>query len=370
MRQPQIFVTQPLAPEASKVGARMQGILSRHQFTNFGPLHNELESELAARIAVGHFSLWNNGTNALMGALSQLDLSGQVIVTPFTFPATVQTIAMLGLEPVFADIDPETLTLSPESARDRTSAKTSAVIGTHIYGTQCDTDALWQLRDETGMRVIYDGAHSLGQEQPYFNTREGVLGDVTMLSFHATKLLHTVEGGGLLTYDSELHRRFVRARNFGFEAEDAPSGLALNGKLSEVHAAIGLEVLPLVEHEIECRSSLAREYSNLLSEMPGLKIQSGLGASKQYFVVRIKETEFGASRDDVWSDLRAHGYMARRYFYPLCSDIPGFTEFPFASDLPVARAAVQECLALPFYGRLDRSHLQSVAEIIAARHRT
>lgn len=364
-----IYVTQPLTPELARIQVRLQGILERHQFSNFGPLHQELEAEIARRIGIGHFSLWNNGTNALIGALSQLDLSGQVIVTPFTFPATVQSIALLGLEPVFADVDPDTLTLSPDSVRLRMSDKVTGIVGTHIYGVKCDTDSFWKIREETGVRVVYDGAHSLGQSAPYFSEREGALGDVTMVSFHATKMFHTVEGGGLLTHDPELHRRLLRARNFGFEGEDAPSGIALNGKLSELHAAVGLEVLPLVDQEITARTALAATYAKLLSGVEGLKVQSGLGESKQYFVVRIREEQFGASRDDVWKELRTHGYMARRYFYPLCSDIPVLRDFPFASDVPVAQAAVHECLALPFYGQLDPAHAQNIADIILSKRR-
>lgn len=359
-----LYVSRPVLPPLSAYTESVRDIFDSGILTNMGRFHQELEAGIAARIAVGHVSLWNNGTTALIGALSQLDLAGEVIVTPFTFPATVHAIALLGLTPVFADVDPIDMTLSPSSVSDRITAKTSCIVGTHIYGNSCDTSALHDIATDNSLRVVYDGAHSFGRHQPVFTDVAGALGDVTMLSFHATKLFHTVEGGALITPDRELDRRFRVARNFGIRAEDEVEGVGLNGKISELHAAMGVHVLEMLDLEIDRRAGFAGEYVGRLKDVPGLRIVAGEGPSRQYFVIRIDAELFGSSRDELHASLRTLNIVSRRYFHPLCSDIDLYSTLPSARNLPHAVSASQECLVLPLHGSMGSDAVQRVCDAI------
>lgn len=362
-----LYVTRPVLPELAAFTASLVPVWQSAILTNGGRLHSQLEDAIAGRLAFGHVSLWNNGTNALLGALLALDLRGEVIVTPFTFPATVHAIAMLGLRPVFADIEPDTMTIAPASIADRITPATTAIVGTHLYGISCDTAAIGELARQHDLRVIYDGAHSFGRATPIFDDTPDALGDVTMLSFHATKLFHTVEGGALVTRDPELDRRFRLARNFGIQSETEEEGLGLNGKMSELHAAMGLQVLGLLGEELERRAAIADIYARRFAGIAGLDIASGLGASKQYFVIRISP-EFGSTRDELHEMLRSANVFSRRYFFPLVSDMSPYSQLPSAADLPVAKTVAQECLVLPLHGSMTAAQAEIVADLVAWQH--
>lgn len=359
-----LYISPPLLPDREEYFSSLKEIFSSRTLTNMGQFHKKLESGIAARIGFGHVSLWNNGTIALIGALSQLELKGEVIVTPYTFPATVHAIALLGLTPVFADIDPWDMTLSAASVSDRITRKTSGILGTHIYGQPCDTASLHQIGKDNSLRIIYDGAHSFGRHQPIFSDEPGALGDVTMLSFHATKLFHSVEGGALITEDLDLDKRFRLARNFGIKAEDDVEGVGLNGKMSELHAAMGVHVLDKIDAEIEKRALLADEYISRLTGINGIRIVAGQGPSRQYFVIRIDAKAFGSSRNELHLSLREMNIMSRRYFYPLCSDIDVYAHLPSAKNLPNAKQAAEECLVLPLNGIMDSNAVGRVCETI------
>lgn len=359
-------VTRPVLPSAQVYRRLLEPIWSNHILTNMGLLHQRLEKAVGDRIGVGTTSLWSSGTTALIGALSALDLEGSVIVTPFTFPATVHAIALLGLEPVFADIDEESLTLDPASVRERLTSHTSAVVATHVYGNFCDFDGLGSLARDAGARLVFDGAHAFGRRLP---PGAASLGDVTMFSFHATKLFHTAEGGALSTPDPDLDRRFRLARNFGIAdpGGDPGIGIGLNGKLSELHAALGLAVLDLVDTELERRTSLDEAYRVALRGIPGLRVVGDRGAG-QYFVVRIDPAQFGSDRDALNATLGAMNVGCRRYFHPLCSDLPAYAQLPSTRDLPRARRAAAEVLALPLHGGLDHSDVARIAEMVRWHH--
>lgn len=359
-----LWVTRPVLPPLEDYIEHLREVWDSGTITNLGAKHGELEALLSARIGVGHLTLWNNGTSALVGMLSQFDLTGEVIVTPFTFPATVHAIAAIGLEPVFADIDEKNLTLSPDSVRRMVTSRTTAILGTHIYGRSCDTDGLSSVAQDHGLTVLYDGAHSFGIKQPVFSDSPSALGDATMLSFHATKLFHTVEGGAIVTPHESVDARLRAARNFGIIGEDKVSGIGLNGKMSELHAAMGLLMLDRLDHEIDLRTVVAERYGQRLSGHPGLTVIAGLDASKQYFVVRIDRDRFGESRDDLHARLRSYNVMSRRYFYPLCADIDDYAALPSSQDLPAARRASDEVLALPFFGGLDLDVVDMVCDLI------
>lgn len=358
-----VYVSQPMLPDFDDYVADLRSMWESRTLTNLGPFHQRFETALQERIGMGHVSVWSNGTNALLGALMALDLRGEVIVTPFTFPATVHAIAALGLEPVFADIDPVTMTIDPASVAERVTERTSAIVATHIYGTPCDVDALDAIARAHDLRVVYDGAHSFGRVRPVFPDGDAVLGDITMLSFHATKLFHSVEGGALIARDPEVHRRLRRSRNFGIASEDQVDGIGLNGKMSELHAAMGLRVLDMLDGEIVQRRRLGEVYARRLSGIEGLRIVAGLGPSAQYLVLRI-DRDGSVDRDAVHAAMRARNIVSRRYFHPLCSVIPPYDRLPSASGLPNAERAAEECLALPFHGGLTTDDVEQICDAI------
>ncbi|MEI4270685.1 DegT/DnrJ/EryC1/StrS family aminotransferase [Klenkia sp. LSe6-5] len=357
-------MSRPVLPALADYVADLEQIWASGILTNMGAFHQRLQAAVQHRVGIGQVTLWNNGTTALVAALAALDLRGEVVVTPFTFPATVQAIAALGLTPVFADVDPDSGTLCPSAVADRITTATSAILGTHVYGTFCDTDGLGRLAREHGLRVVYDGAHSFARRTPVFPAGPTSLGDVTMLSFHATKLFHAVEGGALITDDPELHERLTHYRNFGIRSEDVVSGTGLNGKMSEFHAAMGLRVLDLLDDEIDRRAELARRYAHGLRDVPGVSVIAGHGASVQYLVVRVDALSAGIDRDGLHRGLRELNIVSRRYFHPLCSDIPPFSGHPSAGYLPVARRFSAECLALPLHGGMDTEVVDRICAAI------
>ena len=363
-----LFVSRPILPPLEEYVGDLEEIWRSQYLTNMGPFHSRLEAALQERVGLGHVSLWNNGTNALTAAVASLDLTGEVVVTPFTFPATVHAVAAMGLTPVFADITEDDMTLSADAVAEALTSSTTAVMATHIYGAFCDTQAFAALSRETGVRVIYDGAHSFGRHTPVFPDGAASLGDVTMLSFHATKLFHTVEGGALVTTDPALHERLLGIRNFGIRSEDVVEGIGLNGKMSELHAAMGLRVLQRLDAEIDRRAALAEIYRRRLAGLDGLEIVAGTGESRQYLVLRIDPKTFGSSRDQLHETLRSLNIISRRYFHPLCSDIAPYSAHPSARDLPNARRAADECLALPFYGGLSAETVELICDAIAWQH--
>jgi len=358
-----LYVSQPMLPALDDYVADLRTMWDSRILTNLGPFHRRFEAALQERIGLGHVSVWSNGTNALLGALMALDLRGEVIVTPFTFPATVHAIAALGLEPVFADVDPDSMTIDPASIAERVTDRTSAIVATHIYGTPCDVDAIDALARAHDLRVVYDGAHSFGRARPVFPDGDAVLGDITMLSFHATKLFHSVEGGALIARDPEVDRRLRRSRNFGIASEDLVEGVGLNGKMSELHAAMGLRVLDMLDGEIVQRRRLGDAYARRLSHVDGLRIVAGLGPSAQYLVLRI-DRDGAVPRDAVHAALRARNVVSRRYFHPLCSVIPPYDRLPSARDLPHAERAADECLALPFHGGVTTDDVERICDIV------
>ena len=363
-----LYVSRPILPPFEGYTAMLAQLWDSAILTNGGVFHDQLESAVAKRLGGGHVSLWNNGTTALLGALAAMDLSGEVIVTPFTFPATVHSIALLGLSPVFADIEPDTMTIAPASIAERATSRTSAIVGTHLYGISCDTVAIGELGRQLSARVVYDGAHSFGRSTPVFPDSPDALGDATMLSFHATKLFHTVEGGALLTRDPELDRRFRLARNFGIMSETEAEGIGLNGKMSELHAAMGLQVLDLLDEELARRAVLATAYAARLAGIEGLEIVAGLDDCKQYFVLRVSEG-YGSTRDDLHSALRQANVHSRRYFFPLVSDLDPYSSLPSAQHLPHAVRAARECLVLPFHGWVTPDQAQLICDVVEWQHR-
>ena len=362
-----IYVTRPLLPPVAAVAARLEQIWSTQWLTNAGAQHDELEAALRRYLQVTQLSLFNNGTIALLCAIRALELTGEVITTPFTFPATPHALSWSGITPVFADIDPNRLTLDPSKVEEHITSKTSAILAVHVYGVPCDVDALATIASRHGLRLLYDGAHAFGVRLD--GAGVGTWGDATMFSFHATKLFHTGEGGAIVCNSAELRHRIDRLKNFGIADQETVECVGINGKMSELQAALGLAVLEHIAAETNRRRAILDLYAQRLAAIPGITLMpelAGVESSYQYCAVRIDSSLFGASRDDVHQTLKTFNVFARKYFYPLCSDYPSYRTLPSASPecLPVAHAAVSQVLCLPLYGSLDDDTVHSICDIV------
>ena len=367
-----IYVTRPLMPPLERVTARLAQVWQSQWLANGGPQHEALEAALRERLHVPHLSLFNNGTIALFAAVRALDLSGEVVTTPFTFPATPHALAWSGITPVFADLDPVRLTLDPARVEASITARTSAILAVHVYGVPCDVDALADIASRHRLALIYDAAHAFGvrvDDRPI-----AAFGDATMFSFHATKLFHTAEGGALACRDEALRHRIERLKNFGIADQETVETVGLNGKMSELQAALGLEVLACIDDELSRRRHILAAYRRALADIPGVSFLPelpGVVSSCQYCVIRIDPREFGRSRDDVQQALKRYNVFTRKYFYPLCSEYATYRDLPSSApeNLPVANQAVGEVLCLPLYGALDLATVETICELIAAEQR-
>lgn len=362
-----VYVTQPLAPPLADYVKRLESVWASGWFANSGPQHAELERVLAEYLHAPHLSLFNNGTIAMIVACQALRLSGEVITTPFTFPATPHVLSWNGITPVFADIDPVSMNLDPRNIEPLITSRTSAILAVHVYGTPCDTSALQEVADRHGLKVLYDGAHAFGMEIDGKSIAS--FGDATMLSFHATKLFHTAEGGALVVQDENVKARIDLLKNFGIKNEFEVVMPGINGKMSELQAALGLEVLRCLDGERAERARVAATYRARLAGLPGVTVAAerpGVRPSYQYFVVRIGGEGARRSRDDVFQGLREFNIYARRYFSPLCSEYSCYRMLPSASPalLPVAHRVAAEALCLPFYGALDNADVERICDAI------
>ena len=365
-----IYVTRPLLPPLEAVTRRLADVWSTQWLTNAGTQHDALEAAIRRYLDVPELSLFNNGTIALLCAIRALDLSGEVITTPFTFPATPHALSWSGITPVFADIDPVRLTLDPRRVEERLTSRTTGILAVHVYGVPCDVEGLQSVASRHGLKLVYDAAHAFGAKLHAKSI--GSFGDATMFSFHATKLFHTAEGGAIACADAALRQRIDRLKNFGIVNQEAVDSVGLNGKMNELQAALGLAVLDCMAEELEKRRRILAAYRTLLGGVAGITMMpeiEGTESSRQYCVIRVNASEFGRSRDDLHAELKTYNVHARKYFYPLCSDYPMYRQRP-ASDpatLPVARRAVDEVLCLPLYGSLDLSTVEQICEIVVSQ---
>lgn len=362
-----IHVTRPLLPDLDLVQKHLEDIWQSKWLTNNGPKHQQLEAALKDTLKVAGISLFNNGTIALLVACRALALTGEVITTPFTFPATTHSLAWCGLQPVFCDIDPHTLTIDPTKIERLITPKTSAIFGVHVYGIPCHVEAIQKIADKYRLKVMYDAAHAFGVE---INGRSiGTFGDISMFSFHATKLFHTIEGGCLTYNDASLKTQIDYLKNFGIKNPDEVVLAGINGKMNEIQAAMGLINLTLLEEERAKRAQIENVYLENLDDIPGISIvQRGADttASLQYFVIRVDQAQYGISRDDLHDQLKSFNVITRKYFYPLCSNYPCYRHLPSAdvNDLPVANRVVEEVLALPLYGELSLDDTRQICRLI------
>lgn len=363
-----IFVTQPLLPNLKDFQTELEEIWESKTVTNAGKKHNLLEQELKDHLKVPNVSLFNNGTIALLTALKALDLpyGSEVITTPFTFAATPHCISWNGLRPIFCDIEPNTMCIDADKIEALITEKTSAILAVHVYGFPCNVEKIQKIADKYNLKVIYDGAHVFSTE--INGVGIGNFGDITMFSFHATKLFNTIEGGCLTYKEERLVKKIYNLRNFGIQSEELVEEVGINGKMNELQASIGLLNLKLYKEEQEKRKSLREFYDSELSKIKGIRIPKmpeNTTDSYQYYPIII-EDDYPLTRDELYDKLKKENIFARKYFYPLCSDYECYKNLPSASvtNLPVANDYKNKVLCLPFYGELEEGFREKVYDVI------
>ncbi len=368
-----VYITRPLLPDIKEMSVKFEEIWSSGWLTNNGPQLALLEKRLLEVLKVPNLSLFNNGTIALIVACQSLRLSGEVITTPFTFPATPHVLTWNGIRPVFCDVDPITMNIDADRIESMITPQTTGILAVHVFGTPCDIIKIQNVADRHGLRVVYDAAHAFGVE--INGAGIGTFGDVSMFSFHATKLFHTAEGGALSFNDGNLKPLIDLLKNFGIKNEEEVVMPGINGKMNEIQAALGLIVLDYIEEEKRKRQVLFDTYRQCLGGIEGISLpeneQSGLKNGFQYFVIRIDEKLFGVSRDDVYQEFKKYNVFTRKYFYPLCSDYACYKHLPSSvpANLPVANKVANEVLSLPFYGGLAPGDVKNISNILKSFRR-
>lgn len=361
-----IFVTQPYLPPLEDFTPYLQSIWNSKILTNGGPMHRRLEEELGEYLGVGHISLFANGTLALLTALQALRVTGEVITTPYSFVATAHSLLWHGIKPVFVDIDPLTLNIDPSKIEAAITPQTTAIMPVHCYGQPCNVTEIERIADIYNLRVIYDAAHAFGVQ----DTNGSILrhGDLAVLSFHATKVFNTFEGGAIVSPDAKTKIRIDHLKNFGFVDEVTVVAPGINGKMSEINAAFGLLQLRHIDKAIQRRKEIDELYRKLLNGIPGLRciyFDDKVKPNYSYFPILVDEN-FPLKRDQLFMKLRDVGVYARRYFYPLISDFPMYRGIASAakSNLSTASRISASVLCLPIYPALEDSDVLEIANFI------
>jgi len=361
-----IYVTQPYLPPLEEFIPYLEKIWENKWLTNNGPFHQQLEQALCDYLGVEHLALFTNGTIALVTALQALRITGEVITTPFSFVATTHSLLWNGLTPVFVDIDPVTCNLDPEKIEQAITPRTTAIMPVHCYGTPCHVERIQAIADTYGLKVIYDAAHAFGVD--YKNESLLNHGDLSVLSFHATKVYNTFEGGAIVCPDAKTKQRIDYLKNFGFADEVTVMAPGINGKMSEINAAFGLLQLKHVDAAIARRREIDALYRQGLSDVKGitcLPVPVDTEQTFSYFPILV-DNDYLLSRDGLYSKLKEQNIHARRYFYPLISNMPMYRGFPSANqaNLPVAELISQRVLCLPIYPDLVAAAQSHIIEII------
>lgn len=362
-----ITVTQPFLPPLEEFQPYLEEIWQNKWLTNAGPFHQQLEAELARYLGVEHLALFSNGTIALVTALQALRITGEVITTPYSFVATAHSLLWNNLKPVFADIDPDTFNLDPKKIEEAITPQTTAIMPVHVYGRPCDTGAIQKIADTYGLKVIYDAAHAFAVTQGEQSVLKA--GDLSVLSFHATKVFNTFEGGAIVCPDATTKQRIDYLKNFGFADEVTVVAPGINGKMNEIQAAFGLLQLKHMSEILQRRQQIDNRYRAALAGIKGIRILPLPDNSRQnysYFPILV-ETDYPLSRDTLYQKLREQDIYARRYFYPLISDFPMYRGLPSATpaNLPVASRIAEQVICLPIYPALEDSDVDRVIQLIA-----
>jgi len=364
-----IYVTKPFLPPLEEFIPLLEEIWTSGVLTNSGPKHQELERELCKYLGVQHISLFTNATIALVTALQALRITGEVITTPYSFVATSHSLLWNGIKPVFVDIDSRTLNIDPSKIEAAITPQTTAILPVHCYGHPCDVEAIERIADSYNLKVIYDAAHAFGVHCHCGSILNH--GDLSVLSFHATKVFNTFEGGAIICPDAKTKVRIDQLKNFGHSGETSVVATGINGKMSEFNAALGLLQLKYIDQAIAKRQKIDEAYRSALDGIKGVKCIAGSGeaiANYAYFPVLIT-SDFPISRDELFFKLKENGIHPRRYFYPLISEFPMYRGLlsAHAGNLPVATSSALQVLCLPIYPDLDLSVVQEIVSLIAAQ---
>lgn len=362
-----IYLTQPHLPPLDEFIPYLEKIWKTKWLTNNGDFHKQFEKELAEYLGVKYISLFTNGTLALVTALQTLKITGEVITTPFSFVATTHSLWWNNIKPVFVDIEPNTFNIDPEKIEAAITPQTTAILPVHVYGNPCNVKRIQEIADTYGLKIIYDACHAFGVKI----NDESILnfGDMSILSFHATKVFNTFEGGAIVCKDEATKKRIDYLKNFGFAGETTVVAPGINAKMNEFQAALGTLQLKYVDEAIEKRKQVAELYRNKLRDVLGIKFLEDLDDVKQsysYFPILIDEQEFGISRDAVYNELKKNSIMVRRYFYPLISQFPTYKGLDSAKpeNLLVAEEITKKILCLPIYPELESESIDYIVKII------
>lgn len=362
-----ITVTSPLLPDLDEFNAMLKEIWASKWITNNGSFHKQLEKELAAYLKVPYISLFTNGTLPLITALQALRITGEVITTPYSFVATTHSLWWNGIKPVFVDIDPATGNIDPDRIEAAITPKTTAIMPVHVYGKPCNTKRIKEIADTYGLKVIYDAAHAFGVEVG----GESVLnaGDLSTLSFHATKVYNTVEGGALVMHDAETKKRIDYLKNFGFANEVTVVGPGINSKMDEVRSAYGLLNLRQVDAAIEARHQVAIKYREALRPVEGITFfddMPGVKHNYSYFPIFVDAEKYGMTRDELYFKMKERNVLGRRYFYPLISEFSTYRGLESArpENLPNAHRMADTVICLPMHHALSDEDVERVIDVI------
>jgi len=364
-----IYVTQPFLPPLEEFQPYLKQIWDSKWLTNGGPFHQDFERQLADHLGVKHLALFANGTLALVTALQALRITGEVITTPFSFVATAHSLLWNGIRPVFVDIHPETFNLDPEKIEAAITPQTTAIMPVHVYGRPCDVDKIQKIADIYGLKIIYDAAHAFGVKLK----DESLLkhGDLSTISFHATKVFTTFEGGAIVCPDAKIKKRIDDLKNFGFHNEVTVVAPGINAKMNEIQAAFGLLQLKHIDRAIDKRRIIDAQYRKELASVKGISIPrlpADTIYNYAYFPILI-EKEYPLTRDELNDKLRQQGISPRRYFYPLISEFPMYRGLPSAapSNLATAKKVAERVLCLPIYPALENEFIEKTISIIKGK---
>lgn len=363
-----IYVTQPVLPPLEEFTEYLKKIWDNKILTNNGPFHQQFEKELADYLGVKYISLFANGTLALITALQALRITGEVITTPFSFVATTHALWWNNIKPVFADIESDTFNLDPEKVEAAITPQTTAIMPVHVYGNPCKLDPLQRIADTYGLKLIYDAAHAFGVKV----NGNSILnyGDLSILSFHATKVFNTIEGGAIVSPDAKTKKRIDFLKNFGFVDETTVIEPGINAKMNELQAAYGLLQLKQVDENIAKRKAITELYREKLTNIQGVKFMNDMenvDHTYSYFPIFIDAKIYGKTRDELYEELKKHNIYGRRYFYPLISQFPSYRGLTSAmpANLPVAEEVAGQVICLPIYPDLELKSINNIIETIS-----
>ncbi len=362
-----ITVTSPLLPDLDNFNEMLKDIWASKWITNNGYYHKELEKALCEYLDVPYVSLFTNGTLPLITALQALRITGEVITTPYSFVATTHSLWWNGIKPVFVDIDPTTGNMDPEKIEAAITPRTTAIMPVHVYGKPCDTERIQEIADKYGLKVIYDAAHAFGVKVNGVSILNA--GDMSTLSFHATKVYNTIEGGALVMHDEQTKKRIDYLKNFGFAGETEVVAPGINSKMDEIRAAYGLLNLKQVDAAIDARHQVAIKYREALRDVEGITFfddMPGVKHNYSYFPIFVDAEKYGMSRDELYFKMKEQNVLGRRYFYPLISTFSTYRGLPSASvdNLPNATRIANEVICLPMHHDLRDGDLDFIIKLI------